>query len=310
MNLFEYFVKYLFAPLILFGGLLGNLLSLITLSSKKLDRIGPRFIYQSLIIVDTLVIMQILQIYLVSVLDKDFPSNILCSFCWYSLYVTSSMSPFLLCYTSIEKVASIIYCVKKLKQKSIQMISFVIIFMYNMSIHVRVLFSFEMFLKEMLFSNTNISLTNQTKAEFCDYKDLNTRLTLSYIDLFNRVILPFPIMILTSVWLIYKIIFSRKKALGKNGSDKGFLRRLRLSTTTITFNIVYLFLNLPQIVGLLLPQYDSPEIMLFYLTVTYASFVSFAINFIVLFISNRLFRQQLFHMLRITDRQNKRNTTI
>ena len=295
MNVFEYFVNYLYGPFILFGGILGNLLSLLILASKKLDKIGPGFIYKSLIIVDTLVIMQILQTYLATALNKDFSSIILCSLYWFVVNVTSSTSPFLLCYISIEKVVSIVYSVKKLKERSIQIISFVAILTYNILVQVKVLFSLQIF-------HSDNSL-NETNGDFCGFMDLNAQLTISYINLFNRVLFPFPVLTLTSVWLIYKIIFSRKKALGKNGSDKGFLRRLRLSTTTITFNIVYLFLSLPETLTYLMPEYNSNKNMPFYLAATYTAFLSYAINFIVLSVSNRLFRQQIFNFFRISSYQ-------
>ena len=202
-------------------------------------------------------------------------------------------------------MASIVYSEKKLKRRSIQIISFVVILIYIIVVNFKVLFSYELLLEE-ISSNESLFQINQTKKKICDYKDLNTRIILSYIDLFNRMILPFPFMIFTTAWLIYKIIFLRKKVISANRPDKNFFKRFWLSATTVSFNLIYLFLNLPQIVGWLLPQYNMSENAFSYLIVSYISLVSYAINFIVLFISNRLFRQQLFLLFKL----NKPKKTI
>ena len=49
----NFFANYLLAPIILVVGLLGNLMSIIVISRKELNKIGPILIFIFLFILDT-----------------------------------------------------------------------------------------------------------------------------------------------------------------------------------------------------------------------------------------------------------------
>ena len=50
----NFFVDYLFAPIILLLGQFGNLFGLIIIGRKKFDKIGPILIYNFLFIIDSI----------------------------------------------------------------------------------------------------------------------------------------------------------------------------------------------------------------------------------------------------------------
>ena len=50
----NFFVEFLFAPIILLLGHFGNLFGLIVIGRKKLDKIGPVLIYKFLFIMDSI----------------------------------------------------------------------------------------------------------------------------------------------------------------------------------------------------------------------------------------------------------------
>ena len=50
----NFFTNYLLAPIILVVGFLGNLMGIIVISRKELNKIGPILIYMFLFILDTL----------------------------------------------------------------------------------------------------------------------------------------------------------------------------------------------------------------------------------------------------------------
>ena len=52
----NYFVDFLFAPIILLLGQFGNLFGLIIIGRKKLDKIGPILVYKLLFIMDSIYI--------------------------------------------------------------------------------------------------------------------------------------------------------------------------------------------------------------------------------------------------------------
>ena len=61
MNVIDFFVNYLFAPMVLAVGLIGNSLGIsVLIKSKKLNKIGPILIYKFLFISDTFYMLQIM----------------------------------------------------------------------------------------------------------------------------------------------------------------------------------------------------------------------------------------------------------
>jgi hypothetical protein len=61
MNVIDFFVNYLFAPIVLAIGLIGNSLGIsVLIKSKKLNKIGPILIYKFLFISDIFYILQIM----------------------------------------------------------------------------------------------------------------------------------------------------------------------------------------------------------------------------------------------------------
>ncbi len=60
MNEIDFFVNYIFAPIVLAIGLTGNSLGIsVLIKSKKLNKIGPILIYKFLFISDTFYLLQI-----------------------------------------------------------------------------------------------------------------------------------------------------------------------------------------------------------------------------------------------------------
>ena len=64
MFVFEFFVIYLMAPLVLIFGWVANSLGMIVLSKKKLKKIGLIHTYRYLLIIDSIYLTMIFQPYL------------------------------------------------------------------------------------------------------------------------------------------------------------------------------------------------------------------------------------------------------
>ena len=300
MEAFEYFVSYLIAPVIFAVGLVGNLLGIILFWKKKLNQIGPRLIFISLFVTDTCMIALIWQPYLSFGFNKDLTlvSESACRIYWYLDYIIAPISPVLLCYISIERVASVVYSNKILKNIFIQIIALVIIVLFNSFYYIEVAYWFQI---GSVASNITTNTTDSNVLMSCNFKDLNTQNIISYMDLINRVLIPFPFMMLTTIWLIYKIVNSRSRIILNYASKQGraFNRQIKFSITVVSLNIIYLLLSLPLSVEVFLSEYNSDAYLIIYLALTYLFYAGYAINFYIILASNKLARRQCCIFLKI-----------
>ena len=307
MLVFEYFVTY-FLPIMIFAfGFVGNLLGFIIFTNKKLNLIGPRIIFKSLFVMDTCMMVFIWQPYLGFGFNKDLTliSDSVCHIYWYLNYSIAPISPILLCYISIERVASIVYSKRILKSKNFQIITLAIIVFYNLFYHIEVLLWYQIIPVKAVNYSTNLTseIDNSTLLS-CNFKDMNAQNIISFMDLMNRVLIPLTLMMLTTVWLIYKIAISRIRIISSYNSkhSKAFNKQMKFSATIISLNIIYLFLSLPLSVEVFLPQYNSNAYFVIYLTATYMFYMGYAINFYIVFASNKLARKQFFLFLKSIKR--------
>jgi hypothetical protein len=134
-NMYEDFVYFIMPFMIIFLGLIGNLLGLLTARKiEKLEsKIGPINIYRYIFITDSIIIL----LYLNFVMDRNgllTVSIYSCKLPVYLTYTLCSLSSFLLIYILIESYLSIKYPVESnlLRNNKPQFIYFVIIFIINL----------------------------------------------------------------------------------------------------------------------------------------------------------------------------------
>ena len=287
------FVKYWFPVLIFLFGTVGNILGCIVIWSPKLANIGPQITYKFLFITDTLYLMQIIvtylqfgfDIYLVNI------SDLICKLCTYFNYSLAVVSPCLLSYISIDRYVSIKYPAKRfsLRKTNTQIIFFMIVFIYNSIYYLPVFFISD-------FKAVTNTTTNSTNLE-CVI-DRETGKLIYLMDMFNRVIIPFGLMLISSILLIRELFKSRTRIVENflAEENKTFYSEIRLATTCICLNIIYILFNLPiSIIDLFYGLFTVNLYMYFY----YLFYFSYAINFIVLFISNSLFQNEFFNIFKI-----------
>ena len=311
MPAFEYFVSYLLAPLIFGFGLAGNLLGFTIFSNSELNQIGPRLIYKSLFLMDTFMITLIWQPYFSFGFNKDLTlvSDMACHIYWYIDYIVAPISPILLCYISIERVASVVYSNKILKEKYVQIIALAVAVIFNFLYYIEVAFWYQ--INSVSSENSTLS-TNETDNKAllsCNFKDIDTQNIISFMDLTNRVLVPFPFMMFTTIWLIYKIVTTRSRVLLNNATkqERHFNKQIKFSVTAVSLNIIYLILSLPLSVEVFLPQYNSDAYLLVYLVVTYMFYAGYSINFYIILATNKLVRKEFYHLVRISPKANTKS---
>jgi len=230
--------------------------------------------------------------------DVTIFSSIGCKIFMFFNYGLDALSPWCLVYISIEKFIAIAYPAKRFlfKRYRNQIIYLIILILFNIVYRLNVPFGFD--------------LINYDNITFCNFINDEWQRTIAFMDLANCALAPFLLMLIFSILLIVTIFKSRSRV-NLNASDSGKKRLkqdVKFAISLITMNLFFLILILPlEIVIFFLPYYNYDLFNILY----YVFYISYAINFYVLFITNSLFRKvflSLFFKMENSSQvqQNKR----
>jgi hypothetical protein len=283
-----------FAPAIIILGIFGNLFGLIVISKKKLVKIGPQFVYIALFIFDWINFILIFQLYAAFEFNIDVTlfSSLYCKTYFYINFVFACISPMLSVYISIERYISIAYLAKKdfLQQKKIQLIYIIAIVLFNLILYVPIAIDFDL-----------VIVDNQT---VCTYADSFWQETYSYVDLTNRVIIPFVFMIIFSVLIIYTIFTSRSRMTSNTRANRTFRKDVKFSLISIILNTSYIVFSLPISIITFFQFYWLYPFYKFFFLFFYITYMA---NFYLMFLANSLFRKEFFSIFICS--KTGRNTT-
>ena len=284
------FMKYVFPPLTFLVGIIGNTLGCVVLMHKDLINIGPRDTYVYLFIADTFYLLQII----VSNLQYSYNlnlstvSNIACKVWNYFNYSFAIISCWLIVYISLDRFISINKPAWRfaLRNRRNQLIWFLFVIIVALVYYVPA----ELYFK--LFHLPN----NQTFIISCGFTDNNALLLISYMDLGIRVILPFILMVLFTLGLIYSLYESRKR-INENflaEENHTFHKETKLAVTSICLNVIYMATQLP--VSITIFAVDLTD--MYYQFSFYVFFLGYAVNFFIILATNSLFRKQFFKLFK------------
>ncbi len=269
-------------------GFAGNFLGYKTMERPKMIEIGPRKTYEYLFIMDTIFLAQLIVTYLqvTFYIDITILSKVLCKLWWYFNYSLATQSSMLLVYISIDRYVSIKIPALRffMRKRNNQLIYFVFIFMFNLVYYLPVTYNYS--LKEL-----NSSLV-------CELNNQYSTKLISYMDLANRVFLPSFLIIIFSTLLGIEVIKSRSRILAnfQREENEYFFKNISLAITSIIFNIIYMSLQFPVTFFVLLPNFSTNDEG--YIFSYYLFYLSYSINFYILFISNSLFRKEFISFLK------------
>jgi hypothetical protein len=284
---FEFFNKSIFPILILVIGLVGNYLGFKVMQRPKMLQIGPRNTYKYLFIMDTIYLIQIIVTCLQLSYDLDILifSNVLCKFWYYLNYSLNTQSTMLLVYISIDRYISIKIPALRffMRKRNNQLIFFIFVFMFNLVYYLPVIYGY------------TVIQTNDTLI--CLFNSQYSTELLSYMDLANHVILPSILILIFSTLLGTEVIKSRSRILVNflKEENEYFFENIRLAISSIILNIIYLLLETPLSIYVFLPNFTQSN---GYILSYYLFYLSYAINFYILFFSNSLFRKECVLFLR------------
>lgn len=143
-------------------------------------------------------------------------------------------------------------------------------------------------------SHSNIS----DRFKVCNFIDTTSQDIISYMDLVNRAVVPFLLMIVFTVVLIDFIFKSRKKIQHQQQSkDNNRLKKdIRFAVTSVALNVIFFFFSLPTSVLPFFPAYNSDIPFSLCLYLFYAGF---GCNFYILFFTNSIVKNETLMLLNL-----------
>jgi len=288
---FLYFVKYIFPIAILTFGLIGNTLGVIVLYNKDLKNIGPRNTYIFLFLSDSFFLVQIIVTYLQYGYGLNFAtlSDFTCKLWNFCNYSFATVSSYLIVYISLERCISLIKPAQRLflRKNKNQLIWCILVTFACMLYYLPA----GLYFKTIFFSDNGEITTT------CDFADRNAQMLISYMDLIIRAVVPFFLMIICSVTLIYSLFKSRLRVVENFLAEENqtFYRELRLAVSSISLNLIYIITQLPLSIIMFQTDYFSD---LYYELSFYIFYFSYAINFYIILATNSLFRSRFFSLFR------------
>lgn len=293
MHRLELFINYILPLIVLLIGLIGNTLGFGLLLSKRLTNLPTRKLYFYLLFIDSTYILQIVLNYL----ENNFKFSLtvqsvaFCKFFSFFNYSFASLSPMLLVYISIDRLISIKFPEHRfiLRNNKTQILYLLFIITFNFIYY----FPFALVLN--VFTRGEYAICSIGN----DYFDS----VLLIMDLLNRVCVPFTLMSFSSVLLVVTIFKSRTRVFRDylSKENKLFKRDIKLAITSLSLNVIYMLLNLPITIAEFMDLNDYT----FYNLNLWLYYLSYAINFFIILISNSLIRSQVLNLFGFRNKSCK-----
>lgn len=287
---FQFFIFFLLPPVILVLGFFGNITGVIVMRSKRLVPMATRRMYSYLFFFDSIYLIHLVINYLELSygIDITFKSSEACKAHIYLNYSLATISPMILVYISIERYVEIKYPAKRfvMRKNKLQIIYLTVVAGVNLLFY----------LPFPILIDQNIMIDDENHFIMCSFKDATIDIILSYMDLVNRVILPFVLMIICSCLLTYSIFKSRQKVIVNYASNDNhtFKKDLKLSVTSVLLNLIYVLFCLPISIN------DFANFSEFNFTLTlYIFYMTYAVNFYIVLMFNSLVRREFLILFRL-----------
>ncbi len=227
-------------------------------------------------------------------LDLTILSNLSCQIYIYFNYAFSAFSPWLLVYILIERFISIVHPTNRfmLRKKLNQIYYLFILVFFTLCSYIIAPFTYEV--QDYSINNDN----NESNISYlnCNFINYEKQLIISYFDLAYRTLLPFILMVFISILLIIFISFVVKlKTVSTDLNTDKFNRRIksdiRFAFSSFGMNLIFIVLNLPLSLVLFLPDYYISNSL--FLATFYLYYLSYGINFFIIFSVNKTFRKSV-----------------
>ena len=279
---------------IIIFGLIANIITLFVLMKRKFKSISARNILCALTLADSLKLSSIILFYHSGIVFR-YVSEFCCRLQRYTEAFTTALSIFLITFSAIEKFISIKYSKFKFNRNLIILIITSIDSIYSVIFAILAVQPIE----KSTLSGNNTNITQSINISF----NCTSHLILFPIETVFSQLIPFLITFLFSCLLIHTIFESRLKffSLTSPQDRKRLKRDIIFAITTLIINLTYILLNWPLYIILILIKNINIKLNKQYQSIaSQFHHAAFGINFIILLISNSIFRHQFLSIFRYT----------
>ena len=275
-------------------GMLGNILSFIVFSRKTFRKNSISTYCRALAVFDCLSIIQ-----LVSQIDRylENKSDVNCKLFYYLSIEYTAIPPWILVAFSIDKMLNMKTSTPNiLKSKLFQWSVVAAIVIFHLLLYSELLISVKL---EPVFFLTE-------EVQICNFQFLSYLNTFIYAELADTCIIPFVIMILSSIVTI-RLLMRSRKSLERFGNRNNVRRRrdIKYSISSLVFNFLFLAFKTPFFVSYLLPETAFFN-NYFYTQLAFLLFmINCSSNFFIHLTTNSIFRREICIIVRVKTPANR-----
>ncbi len=279
-----FFLDILYPFFLVIFSFFGNIIVFIVYSTKYFRYLPSRNIWRIVSLIDIFCVLQILKYLIDSIYGFKIYllSPLVCKLISYASHL-GAVSAWLHAYLAIELFGSIILpnFIKRIHQ--LQPITITVIITFNMIFYTQ----------RFIYMDLGVE-NNQTYCMELEVFRPSIEIFL-WVDLVNCALLPFFLMFLSSVLLIFTIFKSRTRLISSQSTTirRKLAREINFSVSLVVINFLFLALYLP--IHVLFVVNNPSDLWFSILDNLYYS--SYAINFAILIMFNSIFRKQCVKMI-------------
>jgi hypothetical protein len=272
--------------------LVGTTLGIIIFSRKKLKKFPMRCTYQWLLATDAFYVAKIAiqnTFVYTSIGNLKYLSSFACKLYIYTNFMICPISSWLLVVISAERCIGIVFGnrIKIFKNRKFEMFLIALTIIYNFLINIPFLLY-----QDIQQSFTNSTDSNETQIDYdCEFGSIEYIQAFYLMDMINSTLVPYAIMLVSSIILIVFVIKSRMRVerLTNNKEKKSLVKEIRFGMTILLLNFFFVILNLPICVA----NYVDTLSDFMYNLIGFIFMMSFCINFYILAVFNTIIRKEV-----------------
>ena len=271
-------------------GIVGNIISLMVFSRKTFRNNSISTYSQALAVSELFIIIELINISL-NLINTTIIYDLNGSTCKVFFYLTmqyGSIPAWILVAFSIDKMLNMKTSPPKiLKSKLFQWSVVLTIFLFHFVLYSELLIT----IKLVKIPSLDIYICNFGFFEYF-YPFLYAHLSESFL-------IPFSIMIVTSIITIKKLIESRRslERISRIVNKQRKIRDMKFAISSLTFNMAFVALKMPFLISYLIPFNEIFHHVAFALLL-----INCSSNFLIHFATNSIFRREFFAIFKLENR--------
>ena len=277
--------------------LVGTTLGIMIFSRKKLKKFPMRRVHQWLLATDAFYVAKIAiqnTFVYTSIGNLKLLSSFACKFYIYTNFLICPISSWLLVVISAERCIGIVFGnrLKIFENKKFEAFLIALAIIYNILMYIPFLLY-----QELQQSVTNSTDSNETQIDYdCEFSSIEQIQAFYLLDMINSTLVPYGIMLVSSIILIVFVIKSRMRVqrLTNSKEKKSLVKEIRFGMTILLLNFFFFILNLPICVA----NYVDTLSDFMYELIGYIFMMSFCVNFYILVVFNKIIRKEVTAMFK------------